>query len=184
MAEEKSKENESQAESKKKGAGSGFMVGAILGVVLSVAMGFITVGLLLPPGNKGAKNQDEEARKSQKTKVKLDIPEITWNVPGTKLKVVGQAKCKLEYETSNPEEAGKLVQEHMDMLNSEIFYFLSSKSIDELDGGENKRRLAKEAMKIAQRVLFEKKGRKGGKGKKQEPIGRVTNFWFMKLLAQ
>jgi len=188
MAEENGKDvqkEETEAKAKAKGSGTGFLLGAILGVVLSVALGFITVGLLLPPG-RGAKPKGTagEEPEGKLVKEKAEVPELTFNVAGTRLKVVGQAECKLTYETRWPEKAAKRVEERMDTLESELRYFLSSKTVQDLDGGENQRRLAREALRIAQRVLFVEgdKGKEPAKGEK--PLGRVTQFWFTKLLAQ
>ncbi len=188
MAEKNEKEvQKEEAESKAKGSGTGFLLGAILGVVLSVALGFITVGLLLPPRKPAG--TAAEAGEDQERKVvteKAEVPELTFNVAGTRLKVVGQAQCKFVYETRWPEKAKKRVQDRMDSLESELRYFLSSKTIQDLDGGENQRRLAAEALRIAQEVLFLRPDKDGepGKAKEEKPVGRVTQFWFTKLLAQ
>ena len=189
MAEEKEKDpGKEGTEAKAKGSGTGFLLGAILGVVLSVALGFITVGLLLPPRSGGAKAGGGEAQEEAPKEVtlKAQVPELTFNVAGTRLKVVGQAECKLAYKTRWPEKAKKRVAERMDNLESELRYFLSSKTIQDLDGGENQRRLAREALRIAQRVLFLERDKevKEKAGKKEEILGRVTQFWFTKLLAQ
>ncbi len=186
MAEDKEKDvQKEEAGAKAKGSGTGFLLGAILGVVLSVALGFITVGLLLPPG-KAAKNAEGAAGESKRplVKEKAEVPELTFNVAGTRLKVVGQAQCKLVYETRWPEKAKKRVQDRMDSLESELRYFLSSKTIQDLDGGENQRRLATEALRIAQEVLFVRPEKDKASGKKEKLLGRVTQFWFTKLLAQ
>ncbi len=186
MAEDKGKDVQKEGtEAKAKGSGAGFLLGAILGVVLSVALGFITVGLLLPPRQgAGKKAQAEEESDKKPVTEKASVPELTFNVAGTRLKVVGQAECKLEYKTLYPEKAKKQVQERMDTLESELRYFLSSKTIQDLDGGENQRRLAHEALKIAQKVLFLDPP-EGEKPKKDaKPLGQVTHFWFTKLLAQ
>ncbi len=184
MAEDKGKDVQKE-ESPGKGSGTGFLLGAILGVVLSVALGFITVGLLLPPrggGKKGGETGEESPAKLVTSKV--DVPELTFNVAGTRLKVVGQADCKLVYETKWPEKAKKRVKDRMDSLESELRYFLSSKTIQDLDGGENQRRLAAEALRIAQEVLFLRPDKDKKGGKEEKPLGRVTQFWFTKLLAQ
>jgi len=148
-----------------------------LAAIIGAAFLFTTFAVPVAPENgdeavseEGDENQD--GKSSLEDLIPYELPSIIINVKGTGMKRMLKVALKIAYEASKPDEAILLLEKKQPEIKHCIQMLLIEKTMEELEGRDNRTLLIEEILEELNNVIFTNGG------------GNVREIFFDEFVIQ
>ncbi len=167
-----------------KGKGKGMIIASAIGLVVIVGAAFVVTNFLLPASSSGEDLEAVEGDPGAKVDPKIVTPEALWEtakfqIEGLLVNLAGTGgrrylKLNLTVEFSAPDvvQTGLDIEENKVKVKDCLITLLSGKTLEDVDGSDNKNVLKLEMIERFTEILF------------QDEPGKIDWIYYDQFLTQ